>query len=66
MLSRYQESEIIFGTLIFALLYYLYRTYVDESKYLLFDVLYSSMGVLIILFMKNFASSYYQLYQNQT
>ncbi len=62
MLNRYQLSETIFGTLLFALFYFIYRKYVAPSQYLYFDVLYSSIGIFIILFLKNFAVSYYQLY----
>ena len=62
MLNRYQISETIFGALLFLLIYFIYRRYVVPSEYLYFDVLYSTIGVFIILFLKNFTVSYYQLY----
>ena len=61
MLSRYQQSEVVFGTLIFALIYFMYRTYFVPSKAIMFDLLYTSAGIFLILFLKNFAISYYQL-----
>ncbi len=61
MLSRYQQSEVVFGTLLFALIYYIYRTYIYPSKYVIFDVFYATVGVFLILFLKNFAVDYYQL-----
>ncbi len=62
MFNRYQISEIIFGTVLFILLYFIYRKYLVPSKYFLFDVLYCSVGIFIILVIKNFSVSYYQLY----
>lgn len=61
MLSRYQQSEVVFGTLIFALIYYIYRIYFVPSKAPIFDVLYATVGIFLILFLKNFAVDYYQL-----
>ena len=61
MLSRYQQSEVVFGTLIFAVIYYIYRNYFVPSKAVMFDLLYATAGIFIILFLKNFAVSYYQL-----
>lgn len=62
MLNKYQISEIIFGTLLFLVIYFIYRKYIIPTKYYVFDVLYCSIGIFIILFIKNFAVSYYQLY----
>ena len=62
MLNKYQISEIIFGTVLFLLIYFIYRKYLVTTKYYFFDVLYCSIGVFIILFIKNFSVSYYQLY----
>jgi hypothetical protein len=62
MLNRYQISEIIFGTILFLLIYFIYRKYIVPTKYYIFDVLYCSIGIFIILFIKNFAVFYYQLY----
>ncbi len=62
MLNKYQISEIVFGTLLFFLIYFIYRKYIEPTKYFLFDVLYCSIGVFIILLIKNFSVSYYQLY----
>ncbi len=62
MLNRYQISEIIFGTLLFFVIYFIYRKYLVPTKYYLFDTLYSSFGIFIILLIKNFSVSYYQLY----
>lgn len=61
MLSRYQQSEVVFGTLLFALIYFIYRTYIYPSKYVIFDVFYTTVGIFLILFLKNFAVDYYQL-----
>ncbi len=62
MLNRYQISEIIFGSILFLLIYFIYRKYVVPTKYYLFDVLYCTLGIFIILFIKNFSVSYFQLY----
>ncbi len=62
MLNRYQISESILGALLFLIIYFIYRKYIEPSKYIMFDVLYTSLCVFIILFVKNFAVSYYQLY----
>jgi hypothetical protein len=64
ILSNYQKSEIMIGTLIFALLYFIYRTYITPSTYLYFDILYSTFGVFIILFFKNFSKNYFQIYNS--
>ncbi len=62
MLNRYQISEIIFGSILFLLIYFIYRKYVVPTKYYLFDVLYCTLGIFIILLIKNFSVSYFQLY----
>ncbi len=62
MLNRYQISETIFGTLLFLLIYFIYRKYIVPTKYNIFDVLYSTVSVFLILFIKNFSVSYYQLH----
>ncbi len=64
MLNRYQISETIFGTLLFLIIYFIYRKYIafNSSKYFMFDILYCTIAVFIILFVKNFTVSYYQLY----
>lgn len=62
MLNRYQISETIFGTLLFTLIYFIYRKYIIPTKYYMFDILYSTIAIFLILFIKNFTVSYYQLY----
>lgn len=64
LLSRYQQSEIMIGTFVFAVLYFIYRTFITKSTYIYFDVLYCSFGVFIILFLKYFSINYYQLYNS--
>ncbi len=62
MLNRYQISETIFGSLLFALIYFIYRKYILPTKYYMFDLLYSTTAIFLILLIKNFSVSYYQLY----
>jgi hypothetical protein len=62
MLNRYQISETIFGTLLFLLIYFIYRKYIEPTKYYIFDVLYCTVSLFLILLIKNFTVSYYQLY----
>ncbi len=62
MLNRYQISETIFGTLLFALIYFIYRKYIVPTQYYMFDLLYCTVAISLILFIKNFTVSYYQLY----
>ncbi len=62
MLNRYQISETIFGTLLFLLIYFIYRKYIAPTKYYIFDVLYCTVALFLILLIKNFTVSYYQLY----
>ncbi len=61
LLNRYQYSEIMIGTFIFAILYLIYRSFIQTSTYLYFDILYSTFAVFIILFLKHFAVNYYEL-----
>jgi hypothetical protein len=63
MLSRYKMSETIFGTLLFFIIYFIYKNYlISNSKYIIFETIYATLGVFLILFIKNFVVSYYQLY----
>ena len=62
MLNRYQISEIIFGTLLFTIIYFIYRKYIAPIQYYIFDILYCTIAIFLILFIKNFTVSYYQLY----
>jgi hypothetical protein len=64
ILSNYQKSEIIIGTLIFAILFFIYRNYITPTTHLYFDILYSSFGVFIILFLKSFSANYFQIYNS--
>jgi hypothetical protein len=62
MLNRYQISESIFGALLFLIIYFIYRKYIVPTKYYIFDILYCTIGLFLILLIKNFTVSYYQLY----
>jgi hypothetical protein len=64
ILTNYQKSEIVIGTIVFSLLYFIYRNYITPTSYPYFDILYSTLGVFIILFLKNFSINYFQLYNS--
>ncbi len=65
LLSPYQQSEIVIGTIIFAILYVIFRTFFVKSTYMYFDILYSTFAIFVILFLKHFIANYYQI-QTQT
>ncbi len=63
LLTRYQQTDIMIGTFVFGLLYFIYRSYITKSQYIYFDVLYCTVGVFLIFFLKYFAVNYFELYQ---
>jgi len=53
LLTNYQITEIIIGTFIFPMLYFLYL-YFSESKIIYWDIMWCTLTLFIILLFKYF------------
>lgn len=61
MISRYQESEVLFGSITFFVVYYIYLWATGTSKAIIFDTVYGTFAIAILLYLRAFAVYYYQL-----
>ena len=57
LLSVYQKTEIAIGTTIFPILYILYLYY-SESPFMVWDVIWNTITILIIILFKSFYLNY--------
>lgn len=57
LISVYQKTEIIIGTIIFPILYILYLHY-SENTFIVWDIIWNTITLLIILLFKNFYFNY--------
>jgi hypothetical protein len=57
LLSIYQKTEIAIGTIIFPILYILYLYYSDTS-FMMWDIIWNTITLLIILLFKNIYLNY--------
>jgi len=53
LLTYYQKTEILIGTILFSMLYFLFL-YFSESKIIYWDIIWCTITILIILLFKNF------------
>ena len=53
LLSNYQKTEIVIGTIMFPYLYYYYLR-VTKSPVIIWDILWCTLTLFIILLFKNF------------
>ena len=53
LLTNYQKTEILIGTILFSMVYFLFL-YFSESKIIYWDIIWSTITILIILLFKNF------------
>lgn len=57
LLTIYQKTEIAIGTIIFPILYILYLYY-SETQFFMWDVIWNTITLLIILLFKNLYLNY--------
>ena len=57
LITNYQMTEIIIGSVLFPLFYFLYL-YLSESRIRIWDIIWCSLSVLIILTFKYFYINY--------
>lgn len=57
ILNDYQMTEILLGTCLFPLMYYLYLYY-SKSKILVWDIILCNISIFLILLFKNFYINY--------
>ena len=60
LLTNYQITEILIGTFIFPMLYFLYL-YFSESPIIYWDILWCTLTIGIVLLFRNFYMNYYIL-----
>jgi len=53
LLTNYQKTEILIGTISFSMVYFLFL-YFSKSKIIYWDIIWSTITILIILLFKNF------------
>jgi len=53
LLTNYQKTEILIGTILFSMVYFLFL-YFSESKIIYWDIIWCTITILIILLFKNF------------
>ena len=53
LLSGYQKSEIIIGTIIFPMVYFIYL-YVSHTHIIIWDIIWCTITLFLILLFKNF------------
>ena len=64
LLSNYQKTEILIGTIMFPYLYYYYLR-VTHSPIIIWDILWCTFTLFIILLFKNFYINF-NILQSQT
>lgn len=64
LLSTYQKTEIVIGTLIFPMLYFVYL-YLSKTPILIWDIIWCTITLHLILLFKNFYINL-NLLQSQT
>lgn len=64
LLSTYQKTEIIIGTLIFPMVYFIYL-YLSKTPILVWDIIWCTITLNLILLFKNFYINL-NLLQSQT
>ena len=52
LLSKYQKTEIITGTLLFPIIYYYYLTYIHK-EIMIVDIIWCTLTLFLILLFKN-------------
>ncbi len=57
LISNYQYTEIVIGTLIFSLLYFIYMYY-TATDIVIWDIVWCTFSVFLILSLKNFFINY--------
>ena len=53
LLTYYQTTEIVLGSLLFSMAYFLFL-YISQSKIVYWDVIWCTLTIFIILLFKNF------------
>ena len=57
-LSNYQITELILGTVFFALFYFIYLWAIERSSYKWWDIIWCTFTIFIILLFKDFYINY--------
>jgi hypothetical protein len=57
-LSNYQITELILGTVFFALFYFIYLWLIERSSYKWWDIIWCTFTIFIILLFKDFYINY--------
>lgn len=60
LITNYQKTEIIIGTFVFPMVYFLYL-YFSETPIIYWDIIWCTFTVAIILLFRNFYINYYIL-----
>jgi hypothetical protein len=60
LLSNYQATEIMLGTVLFPILYFLYL-YLSNTHIIYWDILWCTISIFIILLFRYFYINYYIL-----
>jgi hypothetical protein len=64
MLTIYQQTELIIGTILFVLFYFLVLYFTDKENLSIYDVIVTTIAFFLIMYIRYFFINYY-IFQSQ-
>ena len=64
MLTIYQQTELIIGTILFVLFYFLVLYFTDKENLSYYDVIVTTIAFILIMYIRYFFINYY-IFQSQ-
>jgi len=64
MLTIYQQTELIIGTILFVLFYFLILYFTDKENLSYYDVIVTTIAFILIMYIRYFFINYY-IFQSQ-